>query len=78
MAEVMGSSNKSQILDLNANSNNNFTPAYGIYEDGKPVRVALINFVTDPSGASDITASISIGGGTTGQPSANPTKVKVK
>lgn len=78
MAEVMGASNKSQILDLNANSNNTFTPAYGIYEDGKPERVALINFVTDASGASDITASISVGGGITGQPNATPRQVKVK
>jgi len=78
MAEVLGASNKSQVLDLNANSGNPFTPAYGIYEDGNPVRVALINFVTDSSGASDITASISIGGGITGQPNGTPTHVKVK
>lgn len=78
MAEVMGASNKSQILDLNANSNNTFTPAYGIYEDGKPERVALINFVTDASGASDITASISVRGGIIGQPNATPRQVKVK
>jgi hypothetical protein len=78
MTEVLGASNKSQILDLNANSDNTFTPAYGIYEDGKPVRIALINFVTDSSGASDITASISVGGGSTGQPNTTPAQVKVK
>jgi hypothetical protein len=55
-AEVLGALNKSQILDLNANSGNTFTPAYSIYlhEGGKLIRVALINFVTDSSGASDI------------------------
>ena len=32
IAEAFGSSNTSQIIDLQANSNNIFTPAYGIYE----------------------------------------------
>ena len=67
MAETIGSSNKSQIVDLNANGGNEFTPAYAVYEGGNPVRVALFNFVTDPTGASDYTATISVGNATPGQ-----------
>lgn len=78
MAEAMGASNVSQILDLNANDGNIFTPAYAIYENGNPVRVALFNYITDPSGASTYTASISIGGGETGQANGTPAQVKVK
>ncbi|KXN92551.1 hypothetical protein AN958_05406 [Leucoagaricus sp. SymC.cos] len=78
MAEVLGASNKSQVLDLGANSGNQFTPAFAIYEDGNPVRVVLINFVSDSSGNSDLTAAISIGGGQTGQSNATPASVKVK
>lgn len=77
-AEALGASNASQVLDLNANNGNIYTPAYGIYENGNPVRVALFNFVTDPSGASDLTASIAIGGSGIGQPNASPAQVKVK
>jgi hypothetical protein len=78
MAETLGSSNFSQVLDLNANGGNIFTPAYAIIEDGTLTRVALFNYVTDPSGASDYTASISTGGGQTGQPNATPSQVQVK
>ena len=78
MAETLGSSNLSQVLDLNANGGNIFTPAYVIFENGNPVRLALFNYVTDPSGESDYTASISIGGGQTGQPNATPGQVRVK
>ncbi|KAG2052586.1 glycoside hydrolase family 79 protein [Suillus hirtellus] len=62
VAEALGSSNIAQVLDLQANDGNDYTPGYAIYENGQPVRVALTNFVTDPDGDSDYTASISIGG----------------
>jgi hypothetical protein len=78
MSEVIGASNTSQVLDLAANAGNQFTPAYAIYENGTPTRVALFNYVTDPSGNSAITASIAIGGGQTGQPNGTPAQVKVK
>ncbi|KAG6810056.1 hypothetical protein H0H92_013528 [Tricholoma furcatifolium] len=78
MAETLGPSNISQVLDLGANAGSIYTPAYAIYENGNPVRVALINFVSDPTGASDLSVSISIGGGDTGQPGATPAQVKVK
>lgn len=72
VAETLGSSNQSQVLDLGMNGGNEFTPGYAIYENGEPTRVALINFVSDPTGASDYTASISLAGGST------PAQVKVK
>jgi hypothetical protein len=78
MAEVLGSSNQSQVLDLNANGGNIFTPGYAIYENGTPMRVALFNYMTDPTGANDYTATISIGGGQTGQNNGTPGQVKVK
>lgn len=58
-------------MDLGANGGNEFTPAYAIYENGTPARIALFNYVTDASGASDYTASVSVG-------DATPGSVKVK
>ncbi|KIM56993.1 glycoside hydrolase family 79 protein [Scleroderma citrinum Foug A] len=72
VTEALGSSNVSQVLDLNMNGGNQFTPGYAIYENGEPTRVALLNYVSDPTGASDYTASISLVGATT------PAQVKVK
>lgn len=71
VAEALGSSNTAQVLDLQANGGSDYTPGYAIYENGQPVRVALTNFISDPSGNSDYTASISIGG-------TVPPQVKVK
>ncbi|KIJ18005.1 glycoside hydrolase family 79 protein [Paxillus involutus ATCC 200175] len=71
IAEALGPSNRSQVLDLQMNGGNEFTPGYAIYENGQPTRLALINFVNDASGASDYTVSISIAG-------ATPAQVKVK
>lgn len=78
MAEALGTSGKAQVLDLFANSNNIYTPAYAIYESGVPVRVLLFNYVTDSSGAHTYTANINIGGGETGQANGVPASVKVK
>ncbi|TFY76428.1 hypothetical protein EWM64_g7584 [Hericium alpestre] len=78
MAEILGPSNASQVVDLGMNSGNIYTPGYVVYENGNPTKVVLFNFVTDPSGNTDYTASISIGGGQTGQPNASPSSVKVK
>ena len=75
MAEAMGAHNASQLVDLTTNVN---TPVYAIFENGVPTKVALFNFVTDPSGASTYTATISIGGGSTGQSNATPSQVQVK
>lgn len=77
MSEVLGSSNASQVVDLNLNGNVN-TPGYAIYEGGNPTRVALFNFITDPSGASNYTAQIAIGGSGVQQPNASPSQVSVR
>jgi len=76
MAEAIGTSNISQVLDLN--TTNIFTPAYAIYEGNQVMRVVLFNYVTDSSGANDYTATISIGGGQTGQSNGTPASVQVK
>lgn len=78
MSEILGPSNASQVVDLFANSANIYTPAYAIYENGNPTKVALFNYVTDSSGATDYTAVIAIGGGDSGQTAATPSSVKVK
>jgi hypothetical protein len=78
VAEALGNSNTSQIVDLQANADNIYTPAYAIYEDGECARLALLNYVTDPTGASAYTATFSIGGGATGDPNGIPASVQVK
>ncbi|KAH9061953.1 hypothetical protein EDB87DRAFT_1716698 [Lactarius vividus] len=75
MAETLGPHNTSQVVDLTSNIN---TPIYAVYENGAPTKVALFNFVTDSTGASTYTATISIGGGSTGQSNATPSQVQVK
>lgn len=70
VAEAFGASNASQIVDTS--NNGIFTPSYAIYDNGALARVALFNFNNDPSGASDITASITVQNG------AVPMQVKVK
>lgn len=72
MAEAFGSSNTSQIIDLLGNEANEFTPQYAIYERGQLSKIALFNYVDDPSGASDYVATINVAGGNV------PRQVKVK
>ena len=78
MAEVLGSSNQSQVVDLFMNSNNMYTPGYAIYENGNPTRMALFNFITDTTGASNYTATISVGGSVANQSNASPSQVSVR
>ncbi|KAJ7238588.1 glycoside hydrolase family 79 protein [Mycena haematopus] len=78
VAETFGTSNQSRIIDLQLNGNNIYTPGYAIYDGNVLARLALFNYVTDPSGASTYTASFAIGGGDTGQPNGTPAQVKVK
>lgn len=56
MAETFGSSNASQVVDLNLPSP--YRPGYAIYENGVPTRLGLINYVSDDTGASDYEAVI--------------------
>ncbi|KAH7099820.1 hypothetical protein BKA62DRAFT_620958 [Auriculariales sp. MPI-PUGE-AT-0066] len=60
VAEALGPSNKARVADIGVNGGNAYTPGYTIYEDNKPVRVALINYMTDATGAHDYTASIKV------------------
>ncbi|KAJ7624758.1 glycoside hydrolase family 79 protein [Roridomyces roridus] len=72
MAEAMGASNQSQVLDLPIDGISDYTPVYAIYENGVPKRVAIINYMDDSTGAHDVEAVISISGTTM------PGEVKVK
>ena len=71
MAEALGPSNTTQVVDLLPNNANIYTPAYSIYEGGTLARILLFNYVSDPSGASDLTVQLNLSG-------AGPTQVKVK
>ncbi|KZT00169.1 glycoside hydrolase family 79 protein [Laetiporus sulphureus 93-53] len=78
VAETLGSSNHSQIIDLASNGDNDYTPGYAVYENGTLMWLALINFMTDPSGANDYTVTISVGGNALGQPSTTPSQIRLK
>ena len=78
MPEVLGKTNTAQVVDLFANSNNEHTPAYAIYENGKIARVALFNYMTASSGGVAYDATILVGGSDSGIPSTTPASVKVK
>ncbi|KAF5386537.1 hypothetical protein D9757_005918 [Collybiopsis confluens] len=78
IAEALGPSNVSQVLEVGTESQSAYTPNYVIYENGQPVRMVLINFLSDSSGNSNYTANIQIGGGQTGQSASIPSQVKVK
>ncbi|KAG6907146.1 hypothetical protein DXG01_010321 [Tephrocybe rancida] len=60
-AEVFGKSNVSQIVDIS--NSGVFTPSYGIYDNGALSKVALFNFMDDPSHAHDTTATVTVNGG---------------
>ncbi|KAJ7897687.1 hypothetical protein B0H14DRAFT_344531 [Mycena olivaceomarginata] len=72
MAEAIGPSNNTQVFNYGVADLTSFTPIYGIYENGTPVRVAVFNYLDDPSGANTVHAVISIAGATM------PSSVKVK
>ncbi|KAJ3810183.1 glycoside hydrolase family 79 protein [Lentinula aff. lateritia] len=78
IAEALGPSNQSQVLEVGAENQSTYTPNYVIYENGQPVRMVLINFLSDSSGNSNYTANIAIGGGQTGQSNTTPSQVTVK
>ncbi|EEB91616.1 hypothetical protein MPER_09998, partial [Moniliophthora perniciosa FA553] len=70
-AEVFGSSNTSRIVDLQAQAQPNpfnpsgdatsiYQPQYAIYDRDTLARIALFNFITDASGASDYFAQLRI------------------
>jgi len=72
LAEAVGTTNTSQIIDLGANAENVLTPAYAIYEKGSLSKVALINFMDDNQTAThglEVTLEV---------PSGIPQSVQVK
>ncbi|KAJ7104505.1 glycoside hydrolase family 79 protein [Mycena belliarum] len=71
-SEVFGRTNTSQIVDILGNGANIYTPQYAVYENGALARVALFNYITDATGKSDYTATITVAGGTV------PASVQVK
>ena len=78
VAETLGSTGQARVVDLGLNNNSPLTAGYVIYESDTPARVALFNYNSDPSGASNYTAYISVGGNSTGQSNATPSSVQVK
>jgi len=80
MAEILGTSNRSRVADLNPNDGSIYTPAYAIYENENVTKVALFNYISDSTGASDYVASVSIGtaGSSANSSDATPSSVYVK
>ena len=74
----MGQTNTTQLIDMLPNNANDQTPAYAIFENGKFSKMALLNYMTDPSGANDYTATIYVGGSGWNEPNGVPASVKVK
>ncbi|KAF4618770.1 hypothetical protein D9613_010025 [Agrocybe pediades] len=70
VGEAMGTSNTSQVLDLQNSAAAVFAPsftpladqfaAYGIWENGHLARILYINFVTDASGAHDVNVTMNL------------------
>ncbi|KIO17277.1 glycoside hydrolase family 79 protein [Tulasnella calospora MUT 4182] len=52
MGEVM-EEHGSQVMDLLLGGNSTHTPGYAIYKSGTPIKLALFNYIPDPSGAND-------------------------
>ena len=77
VAEALGTTNTSQVVDLQANAANPETPAYGIYENGALARVALINYMDANNGGQSISVTINIAAGSTGSTGV-PAQVMVK
>ncbi|KAI0668268.1 hypothetical protein C8Q78DRAFT_1099695 [Trametes maxima] len=78
VAEALGKTNTSRVRDLFPNDGNEYTPAYSVYENDALARLVLINFLDDPSGAHDYTATITVGGAQFGEANAIPPQIKVK
>jgi len=62
MAEAMGQTNATRVIDMGANDHNIYTPVYAIYEHGTLARILLFNYVTDPSGDSDLDIALNFRG----------------
>jgi len=69
LAEAVGKTQTARFVDVQANEGNEFTPQYAIYEsdgqDGelKLNKIALFNYMTDASGAADLSVTIKLNDG---------------
>lgn len=78
MTEVLGNTSTSRVVDLFPNNGDEHTPAYAIYENDQLARVALFNYMDDPTGTAALSVTISVGGKGADQPLSTPAQVKVK
>ncbi|KAH8804201.1 glycoside hydrolase family 79 protein [Flagelloscypha sp. PMI_526] len=78
MAEVMGMTNTTQIMDLDANNANPQTPAYVLYENGQVSKLGIFNYMDKSKGSADLTVTFAIGGSGVGAENGTPATVKVK
>ncbi|KAH9914072.1 glycoside hydrolase family 79 protein [Epithele typhae] len=78
VAELMGTSGTTQLKDMLPNNADIHTPAYAVFENGQFSKMALLNYMTDPSGANDYTATIYVGGSGWSEANGVPASVKVK
>jgi hypothetical protein len=71
IAEALGKTNTSQVIDLASNNGNIYTPSYAIYENGALSKVAIFNYIDDQTGASDSQVTLTI-------PTGVPATIQVK
>jgi hypothetical protein len=71
-AEIFGMTGTARVVDLNANSNNTYTPAYAIYENNAVSKIAIFNYLDDPTGANNNIVTITLSDTTV------PAQVRVK
>lgn len=62
IAEAFGQTNTSQVVDFFTGEGEELRPAYLVYENGKPARVILFNYITDETGGHDYTATVKVDG----------------
>ncbi|KAF7307843.1 Glyco-hydro-79C domain-containing protein [Mycena kentingensis (nom. inval.)] len=76
MAEALGPANNTQVLDLGVEGMSEFQAIYGLYEDGVPKRVAIVNYIDDNTGANDVNVVISLNNADGSRTTPDTMKVK--
>ncbi|KAH7103897.1 hypothetical protein BKA62DRAFT_828089 [Auriculariales sp. MPI-PUGE-AT-0066] len=61
-SEVLGPTNQARVADIGLNNNNTNMAGYVVYENNQPVRMVLINYMSDTTGALDYTARVQVNG----------------
>ncbi|KAH9943353.1 glycoside hydrolase family 79 protein [Epithele typhae] len=62
VTEALGKTGTAQVVDLSSDIDGDTAAVYAVYEQGKLARAVLINYLTDPSGAHDYTATFAMDG----------------